>query len=107
MGKEVGIDDDIMDAMNADEEFLGLVGVQVRHRVAMLKIEETKELEISYQSWRDEAVELTAGELYRVDGLTHDIVVRSFFFSRLNLHISNIITPHFPSSVPLIWSSAR
>ena len=40
---------DVMEYLK-DEEFLGLVGVQLRHKSAIIEIEETEELEICYQS---------------------------------------------------------
>jgi len=58
-----------------DEEFLGLVGVQLRHKSAIIEIEETEELEICYDSWRGEVVELAAGVLCEVEGLAQAVMV--------------------------------
>ena len=71
---EVEVEVEVMDILK-DEEFLGLVGVQLRHKSAIIEIEETEEFEICYHSWRGEVVELAAGVLCEVEGLVQAVMV--------------------------------
>ena len=75
---EVEVEVEVMDVLK-DEEFLGLVGVLLRHKSAIIEIEETEELEISYHSWRGEVVELAAGVLCEVEGLAQAVMVTLLF----------------------------